>query len=87
MHDIQETLTINKSRTTWDIHPYRVDGWQIQVSDEDGNTLYDKRVIDDSLYEAVCHVAWEIWGEELEKSGNYELPALIANSITEPDHN
>lgn len=74
--------------TNWYIEVWPVDGYSIWVTDSDNGTLYNKRVIDDSLYEAICHVVWQIWEKELYESDDWELPGRIANAlgITEPEY-
>lgn len=74
--------------TNWYIEVYPVDGWGIWVTDEDNGTLYNKRVIDDSLYDAICHVVWQIWEKELYETDDWELPGRIANAlgVEEPEY-
>ena len=74
--------------TNWYIEVWPVDGCSIWVIGPENETLYNKRVIADSLYEAVCLVANEVWAVEIEQYQDYELPARIANAlgIEEPEY-
>ncbi len=74
--------------TNWYIEVWPVDGYSIWVTDEDNGTLYNKRVIDDSLWDAICTVAWQIWQSEIDATQDYELPGRIATAlgVTEPEY-
>ena len=63
------------------IETYPVDGWQINLADANGNDLYHKRVIADSLYEAITGAVSEVWAADIEKYQDYELPARIAEAL------
>lgn len=82
---IQETLL----GVDFYIETFPVDGWWIDLSvNPDGATLYSKRVIADSLYEAVCGAVWAVWGDDMEKHQDFELPNRICSAlgITEPEY-
>lgn len=63
-----------------------VDGWWINLS-SNGTDLYHKRVIADSLYEAVCGAVWAVWGDDMDKHQEFDLPHRICTAlgITEPE--
>lgn len=68
--------------TDWEINTYPVDGWQITVTNSDTReTLYNKRVIADSLYEAVTTVCWDVWDNEIHETKDHHLPGRIANAL------
>jgi hypothetical protein len=64
-----------------------VDGWFINLSNN-GTDLYHKRVIADSLYEAVSGAVYHVWQDGIEKYQDYDLPSRVCEAlgITEPDY-
>lgn len=80
---MQALQTIEKTvlGTNWYIEVWPVDGYSIWVTDSENATLYNKRVIDDSLYDAICTVVWHVWEKELNETDDWELPSRIANAL------
>lgn len=68
--------------TRIEVDAYPVDGWQITITDIDTfDTLYDMRVIDDSLFYALSGVLYKVWEDEIEKTGDADLPYRVLEKL------
>lgn len=62
--------------------PYPMDGFQLTLTNIDTEeVLFDNRMILYTLWEAVVKACFDVWDQEITKSGDDELPTRIAAAL------
>lgn len=69
----------------FEIEVYPSDGFQLKLYGPEGETLFDRRMILYTLYEAVTYAASEVWADEMAEHEDYELPQRIAAALQIPE--
>lgn len=66
----------------FEYNPSRINGFILRLTDADTDALlYENRMIFYTLWEAVIKACWEVWDEEIHRTGDEDLPARIATAL------
>ena len=66
---------------SFEVENYPVDGFQLRLTGPEGETLFDRRMIFSTLWEAVLSASQQVWAEEMAEHNDYNLPRRIATAL------